>query len=350
MKKIIIFLIAFSIGILIFGIVTSKIGFKEIIKAFSLFSWQGLIVILILTFLIVLVDTWRLRFILQSMGHRFSYLEAGKILLMGFAMTYLTHVAVWGGEFIMIYTLKNKYSLSWEKSAAAIFIFRAVDATIFFPFLVLGVFIFPLFTGIFPFSKILIYGTVITAIFIILIAYFYIKSFKKQSALAGILKFFGKDPKKIQESRNGKLVFEGEQEVLKFFSPKKKEMWIAIGNSVIKYLLSLIRVWLLIFFFKGGLDILKALSVYGFVNFSCLVPIPAQLGILEASEALVFKGFGLGANMGIAFSFVLRAMDSLVCLAGIIIIFKFGFDFAKKKLFEAIDKFILRENNNKIGR
>jgi uncharacterized protein (TIRG00374 family) len=339
MKKIIIFLIALTIGILIFGLVTTKIGFKEIIKAFTLFSWQGLIVILILTFLIVLTDTWKLKYILQSMGHRFSYSETAKIYLMGFAMTYLTHVAVWGGEFIMIYALKKKYSVSWEKSIASIFIFRAVDATIFFPFLVLGVFIFPFFYGGFSLSNTLIYGAIVTAIFVILILYFYIKSFKKQSVLSGILKFFGKNPEEIKKSENGKLFFEGEKEVLKFFGPRKKEMWIAIVNSIIKYLLSLLRVWFLIFFFKGGTDILKALSVYGFVNFSTLVPIPAQLGILEASEAVVFQGFGLGANLGIAFSFLLRTMDSLVSLSGIVFIFKLGFDSIKRKLFETLDKF-----------
>lgn len=348
MRKILLFLISLTIGIMIFGIVTSKVGFKEIAEAFSLFSWQGLIVILIITFFISLIDIWKLKFILKTQGYNLSYLKITEIWLLGFAMSYLTPFAIWGGEFIMIYILKKKFNVDWEKGGAAVFIFRVIDATIFFPFMISGVLIFPLLTGHLPIGKVLIVGGIITGIFLILLINFYVKSFKKQSVLTGLLKIFGKDRKKVENTEGGKIFFKGEKEVIKFFGPWKKEMWIAIINSIIKYFLVLIRVCLIIFFFQGGLNILKALAAYGFFNLTCLIPVPAQLGVLEASEVIVFEGLGLGANVGIAFSFVLRAMDSLICLIGILVTIKVGFSLIKRRIsgiFEKIAHHINHKNS-----
>lgn len=345
MKKIFFFLISLTIGAVIFGAVTSKVGSKEIVQAFSLFSWSGLLVILALTFFIALIDIWKLKFILKTQGHNLSYLNVAEVWLPGFAVTYLSPFFIWGGEVVMIYALRKKFNVAWEKSGAAVFIFRAIDATIFFPFLILGILTFPILIGYLPVGKMLIAGGILTGIFVALLITFYVKSFRGESVLEGLLKIFGKDRKKVEKTEGGRMFFEGEREVIKFFGPRKKAMWIAIGNSLIKYFLILIRAWLLIFFFKGGLSIMKAIAAYGFYNLTDLIPVPAQLGTLELSEVMVFQGFGMGAGVGIAFALVLRAMDSLECLMGIIIMIKIGFELIRKRIFEAIDKFV-RHNNH----
>jgi len=346
MNKVIFFLASLTIGIMIFGLVTSKVGLGEITNAFFLFSLRGLMAVLILTFLIGLTDIWKLKFILKTQGQNLSCLKIAEVWLPGFAVSYLTPFAIWGGEFFMVYILRKKFEVAWEKGGASVFIFRVIDATIFFPFLIAGIFIFPALTGYFPTTKVLIVGGIITSIFVLLLLNFYIKSFKGKSVLEGFLKIFKKNRKKIEETKGGKIFFDGEKEVIKFFNPRKKEMWIAIANSVVKYLLILTRVWLLIFFFQGGVSVLKALTVYGFFNLSCLLPVPAQLGILEVSEAIVFQGFGLGANVGIAFALTLRAMDFLGCFMGILVTIKIGFGLIKRKIIEIIDKLTLNNRNN----
>lgn len=346
MKKILFFLISLTIGLFLFGLITLKVGFSEIVEAFYLFSWQGLAVILILTFFIGLTDIWKLKFILKTQGHKLSYFKTAEVWLPGFSFSYLTPFAVWGGEFIMVYILKKKFGVIWEKGGASIFIFRVIDATIFFPFLILGILIYPILTGHLPVGRVLTFGGIITGIFVVLLINFYVKSFKGQSVLEGLFKIFGKDRRKMEETKNGRIFLNGEKEVIKFFNPRKKEMWLAAGNSLLKYFLILARAWFLIFFFQGGSSILKAVVAYGFFNLSCLVPIPAQLGALEASEAMVFQGLGLGANIGIAFAFVLRAMDLLGCLIGVIVAVKIGFGLIRKKIVETINGFRKFINNN----
>lgn len=262
MNKIIFFLVSLTVGAVIFGFITSKVGFEEIIYAFFSFSWRGLIVILVITFFIGLTDIWKLKFILKTQGCNLSYFRVAEVWLPGFAISYLTPFAVWGGEFSMVYILRKRFNVIWEKGGASVFIFRVIDATIFFPFLIAGILIFPILTGYFPVGKGLVVGGIITGIFVLLLMNFYIKSFKGKSILEDFLRILGKDRKKIEETKGGRIFLNGEKEVIKFFNLRRKEMWIAIGNSFVKYSLILIRIWFLIFFFQGGSDILKALAAY----------------------------------------------------------------------------------------
>lgn len=349
MRKIFFFTFSLIIGLALFGLATSKVGFKEIRGAFSSFPVSGLIAILILTVLIALVGTWRLKFILKSQGYNLSFLKLFEIWLAGFAISYLTPIAIFGGEVVMIYALRRFFPISWEKSSAAVFIHRVLDATVFFPFLILGVFTFSLLAGSLPTAKVIIAGGVVAGIFIFLLIMFYIKSFRKESPLEWFLKLFGMNRKKLEKKEGGRLILGAEKEIVSFFGVKKKEMWQGLGISLIKYLLILVRCWILIFFFQGSWDIFNTLSAYGFFNLATLVPVPAMLGSLEIAEGLVFSGLGLGANVGLAFSFVLRAMDILICLVGLILLVKFGMKLIKMKIIELIDKVALNRNSLFLG-
>ena len=338
MRKIFFFVLSSIIGLAAFSFIISKVGIGEIAKAFALFSWQGLILILFLTFLISAVSILRLKFILKTYGNEFSFSEVGGIWASSFAISYLTPIAVLGGEFFVIYALRKVYLLSWKRSITVAFINKIMDATIFLPFLILGLLVFPVLSGFFAGGKIIILGAGVTAFFVILLTFFYVKSMRNESVLKVILRLFGLSEKRIKEKEGGKIVFEAEKEILNFFGLKKKKAWIAIGLAVLKYLLVLIRCWLLIFFFQGGLSVLKALSIYGFFNLASLIPVPAMLGSLEVVESIAFSGLGMGSNVGIAFSLLIRSMDILIVLAGVILLIKFGMKIAKMKITNIIDK------------
>ena len=137
MKKILSFLVALIIGFLIFGIVIKIVGLRRVEEAFFLFlSFKGLIIIL-LTFIIAVISILRWKLILQSQG--FNPLteelkELGKIWVVGFAMSYLTPVALLGEAF-RVYLLKKKFNFKWEKSAASVAIDKILDGTFFLMFL-----------------------------------------------------------------------------------------------------------------------------------------------------------------------------------------------------------------------
>jgi len=345
MRKIILFLVSLLIGLSLFGLVTSSIGIDEIAKAFSSFPVEGLVIILFISFLIVLVGIWRLKFILKTQGYYLSFWKVAEIWFGGFTISYFTPIAIFGGEVFMIYGLKKAFSVPWEKASAAVFIHRVLDATIFFPFLVIGLFTFPFLAGTFPKTKVIIAGSIVAAIIIFLLAIFYIKTFRKESTLEWFLRLFGLSRKKLQNQKGGELVLGAEKEILSFFGLKKGRMWKGLAISLLKYFLILIRCVMLIFFFGGSWHLLRALSAYGFFNLATLVPVPAMLGSLEIAESIVFSGIGMGANVGVAFSFVLRSMDLLCAMIGFLLLIKFGIKLIKIKIGEFIDKVISNRNS-----
>lgn len=340
MKKILLFLISLFIGLAVLGLVSSQVGIEKISQALSLFPNYGLALVILLAVLIALVGIWRWKFILKKQGYDLPFLKLGPIWTAGFAITFLTPIAILGGEVFMIYSLRKLFSISWEKSISSVFINRILDATIFFPLLLLGILIFPTLTGFLPVAKVLIVGGAMTALLGGLLAVFYFKSFKKESVLKWIFKFFGIKPKSLESNRKGRLMFDTEKEVIRFFGLREGSMWKGIGISVLKYSLFLVQFWFIIYFFGGGTSILRTISIYGFHNLACLVPIPAMLGSLEVAESLVFEGLGLGANLGVAFSFLVRGINLLICLVGFLFLIKFGAKIAKIKILGLIKKLI----------
>lgn len=345
MLKFILFLISFLIGLTVFGFITSSIGIDEIVRAFSSFSAEGLLIILALSLLIAVVGIWRLKFILKTQGYSLSFWKIAEIWFGGFVISYFTPIAIFGGEVFMIYAIRKALSVSWEKSSAAVFIHRVLDATIFFPFLILGLFAFPFLAGNFPKTKVIIAGSVVASIIIFLLVVFYIKTFRKKSALEWLLKPFGLNRKKLKDKKGGALILGAEQEIVSFFGLRKKQMWQGLLISGLKYILILLRCMVLIYLFGGGWSLLKSLSAYGFFNLATLVPVPAMLGSLEVAESLVFSGIGMGANIGIAFSFVLRGMDILFSLIGFLLLIKVGMKLIKIKVLEFIDKVVSNKSS-----
>ena len=110
MKKILKFVIALSIGLIIFGFVMGRAGWDRLSEAFVLFlSLKGIIIVL-LTFAIAAISVLRWKLILRAQGLDTRVKDLGKLWSVGFAMSYLTPVALFGGEAFRIYSTKKKFN------------------------------------------------------------------------------------------------------------------------------------------------------------------------------------------------------------------------------------------------
>ena len=336
MRKVVKFLIALIVGGFIFWFVMGRAGWGRLNEALVLIlSFKGILIIL-LTFVIAVISILRWKLILASQGLDTRAKDLGKVWVVGFAMDYLTPVALFGGEALRIYLTKKKFNLNWEKSAASVIIDKILDATLFLMFTIAGILAF-LFYGYFP-SRIMAWlvGLIILGLSGLLLL-FYFKALNRESFLEWFLKVFGIKKEKIKNSANGKIIFDTEKEVIRFFSPKRKAFWKGLGFSFLRYFLLFLRVGLLIFFLKEGIEVSRVLAIYGFANLALLFPLPAGLGSLEAASAFSFGSLGLGFATGTIFGMVLRGADLLVCLVGLIFLVKFGAHLAGMKILEFID-------------
>ncbi len=324
MKKVLVFLFSFVIGLGFFFLVVEWVGWKEIKEILFAFSgWKGS-VILGITLLIWLINIWKYKFIFKSQGYNFSVWSLGEILFASFAVAYLFPTAYFGGEAFKAYAIKKKFFLSWKISLTIIAIEKLLSASVIFLFLVAGAVSF-LSLNNFPLKNFGIIALVLIGGLAVGLTIFYFRSFKKESILKWFFRFFG-----VKSGKNH-LAGEIEKEVFRFFDFRKKLIWKGLGISFLKYFLALIRCWFLILFLKGEINILIALAVLIFIYLAYVFPFPAKMGSLEAAQVFVFSSLGLGAAAGVTFSFILRGAEILIALFGFIFLVKLGVKFFLQK-------------------
>ena len=313
-----------------------RAGWDKLSEAFVLFlSVKGVIIIL-LTFAIAAISVLRWKLILRAQGLDTRVKDLGKLWSVGFAMSYLTPVALFGGEAFRIYLTKKKFNFSWEKSAASVVIDKILDSTLFLMFLIAGILAF-VFYGYFPSAMMAWLVSLVILGLLGLLLLFYFKAVNRESVLEWFLKVFGIKKEKFKNTTNGKIIFDTEKEVIRFFSPKRKAFWNGLGLSFLRYFLLFLRAGIIIFFLKEGVEVFRVLAIYGFANLALLFPLPAGLGSLEAASAFSFGNLGLGFATGTIFGMVWRGADLFLCLIGLVFLVKFGADLAGMKILGFID-------------
>ncbi|MDP3990839.1 MAG: lysylphosphatidylglycerol synthase transmembrane domain-containing protein [Candidatus Nealsonbacteria bacterium] len=331
MKRVIFFFISLLVGVVLLLWVTNTVGRQEIQSSFLIFTgWHG-IVILFLSFLIILIGTWKWKSILKSQGYSLSLKQLFGPYLAGFSMGYLFQIILVGGEVFRSYILKEKHLVPWQKAAASVVIDKVLDGTGFFISILAGLIYFLLKIGLPPRDLGIIFGGVLFILFI-LIGVFYFKSFKKESIVRPIIKLFN-----TKSVVNGDIL-EIEREAFSYFKFRNPAFWQGLGLSFLRVLITWLRCWILVLFLGKAIGFLPALSILGFYYIAMLIPIPADLGIHELIQVFGFSALGFEASIAPAFTMIQRGAQLILALAGIIIFFKLGIGLLRAFFFRKIER------------
>jgi len=332
MKKLLLFLVSFLIGIGLFFWILKFVGFKEIKDLFLAFSGWQMMVILVFTLLMLLVGTLKWKMILKNKGEDISFLNLFKIYLSGFSIMYFFPMVLFGGEIFRGYILSRKKYTSLSKGMASSIVDRILDWTSILIIVLLGIIIF-LFTIGFPpkIIGIILAGTLL--LFLGIASFFYFKTFKKESIVKFFLKFF-----RPKYSDKEPLVIE--KEIFSFFDPKQLAMWKGFFLAFLGNGMSFLRVYFFVRFLEENIGSLSSFSIFSFSCLASMIPITASLGSHEAIQVFVFKNLGLEAGTGAVLAVIIRAAELIFALFGICIFFHFGLEALKNLLFKN-----LREDN-----
>jgi glycosyltransferase 2 family protein len=314
MKNIIKFFIALFLGVSLFYFVIKETGVETVSEAVLLFLRAEGLFILGTTLLIVLVGAIRWREILRSEGEDVSLIKTIRYLVKGFTVDFLTPFSLFGGEAVRIFLMKKEVGI--EKSVSSTITDKIIDVTAHIFFLTLGTIFFIFHSKVFH-KALLIYavGTILFISFILFV--FYKRALRKKSFLEGFFNFLGITKKRFNGDQNG--VLNIEKKIFCFFAEKKRDLAKGIVFSFLRHFLLLLRVFLVIYFVVGSLDISNAVITYGFVILSMILPLPAALGGMEAILALTFNAIGISVALGVVVAIVLRTADLFVCAIGIML-------------------------------
>jgi uncharacterized protein (TIRG00374 family) len=275
------------------------------------------------------------------MGARVPFKKLWQPYLAGFAIRYLAPVVIFGSEIFQSQALKETNSVPWSKSLASVIVDRILELTASLVVIFFGTSFFLLKIGLPPIKLGLIFAGFLFLL-TSLVAFFYFKSFKRESMAKAIGRIF-----------NNKLddhPLEIEKEIFSFFKIKKKTMWRGFFLSFLKAGIMWLRTWFLVLFLGKSLGALPALSILGFYCLVSMIPITADFGSHEAIQAFAFNSLGIGAGTGTAFALIVRGVELILSLIGIIILFHLGVELLKNVLFRKTKKItrIITTHGNKI--
>lgn len=325
MRKFWLFLISLLIGIGLFIWIGRTVGWQEIKKAFLVFTgWQG-IVIFVLTLLIMIIRNWTWKEILKGKNVRISFFELFKIYLAAFSLRFLAPIFTLSDEILQTLAIKEKNSIPISKGASSVILERILELTINFLLIFFGILFFLFKIGLPPENLAIILGSIFLFL-LVGISFFYFKVFKRESLAKTFFRVFN--------HRIDSEPLEIEKEIFDFFKFKKISTWQIFGLSFLRAIITYLRSWFLIIFLGKYIGPLPALSILSFSFLAMMIPIPTALGSHEAVQTFVFNSLGLGLPLATAFTMIIRGVELLVALAGVIFLFRLGISLFKNTLFK----------------
>jgi len=323
MKKFIIFLLSFSLGLIfLFGVFKYIVAWQDLQKEIVLFSPVGWVVTGFTFALFLLIDILRWREILRGMGSSCSIKELLGPYLAGFAVTYLAPLAFFGSDFLKVRAIQDKTGLSLSDRVASVFLDRIFHTVFNLILICIGTLLFlKKADGLFErFGQVymLFFGFFIFCSLSTL-------AFLLYSSILDRSRFVNFFIKSLTGAEN--LSREVRKQILSFFSLKNGALIRKVALlSILQCVFAFLQCFYIIFFLGYAVDIDTTLAVVGPASAALTTPISADLGSHDIMTALVFERLGMRRSSGVAYASIFRVVNLPATAVGIIFLFQIGFD------------------------
>lgn len=277
----------------------------------------GLIFLINSGVLLALSSRWWL--ILVGSGWHPGYWAVSCYRLAGFSISYFTPGPQVGGEPLLVQLLRQRQGLTTEEAAASVALDKSLELAVNFGFLVFGVLV-ALLLGWLPAGN--RWPILALALVLLLIPLTHLGlASRGKRPVAGLLSQL---PARWQRAGFiGSLitmVHDTESLVADFLMRRPAWVLLALAASVFSWLLLIGEYWLMARFLGLELSAFAAIAALTAARLAILLPSPAGLGTLEASQVLAFSSLLGSADAGAALAVVIRGRDLLFGVIGLLLV------------------------------
>lgn len=275
------------------------------------FSWYYITIYFIITLFAICPLVWRWQVILKAYNIKIPFISLLRMQMAGYTLSYITPASRVGGEPLRVYMLNQEHNVDLKTGTVSIVLDRYLELLGTVAFGVVGLILF-LFTPISYKIKLMLSSAIILSS-ILLITFYYRLSKNKP--------FFSK----IRYKKFNKTLEDIDNKMSDFIINHKKEFVYSFLFYCLSGFLFLIefKYLLLSFGIESSItEIILIVTMLGAINF---IPIPAQLGSLEAGQITLFKLLKGQGDIGMALSLLMRVRYLILISIGFLIISHFGF-------------------------
>lgn len=312
-------------GSIIIGIIAMVLIYRSFDNILKPFIDAPLILLIPYICVVILIHTmhvWRWDVVLKALKHKVPFFKLFSYWIMGYGVNYITPTAHIGGEPLKAAMLKT-HDVPYTKGISSLLINKSFELTFDALFGLMGLIILSISIAL-P-QKLWYYVIILSALCIIGIMQLFFRVLKKENAFIIFYKkikfLFRKGPKsKTLRLFEDKLFLTG-QNIRLFFSEHKLCFRKSMFISMFMWILMFVEYKLLLLMLGFDANLYQLFIIISFVGLAYFLPVPAALGVLEASQISAFTILKLSSGLAIAVSIVIRAKDLTVTVIGLLLVF-----------------------------
>lgn len=271
--------------------------------------------------------------LLLAQGYRVPYHKLMAYRLATFAVSYFTPGPHFGGEPLQVYLVSRRHSVPTAASLAAVVLDKLIELIFNFTFIVLGV-LFVLESQTVAHAQLQAPATAgITLLFLLpvaILAALAVGRHPLSTPLAIVLRTWqhlwhmpGAQPSISSRGVLDHFVVtlrESEQLGSRLFRQRPWSLIAAVLVTLLSWFMMIGEFWLMTYVLGLNLSLPDAMVAMLAARAAILLPLPAAVGVLEASQAMAMVSLGLPAAYGISLSLLIRGRDILLSMAGMALV------------------------------
>ncbi len=319
--------LAFALGLLWFTLRTISIA--DIWRHLRQMQPALLLPLMIVNAFIVLTFSARWWLLLFALGYRIPYFKLMAYRLAAFAVSYFTPGPHFGGEPLQVYLVTSRHQTPASASLTAVVLDKALEMLVNFTFL-LGGFLVVSQTYSFPPGlerTMLVTGVGLLLVQLGVLALLW-RGRRPASSLLVVLDGLWQRLRRHPEISGGRLtqgalyrtLRQSEDQIAYLCNQRPAIMLLALSISALSWLGIVAEFWLMTEVLGLNLTLGEALIALLAARIAILLPFPAALGALEASQVIAISALGLSPASGASLSLLIRSRDILFGLAGLSIL------------------------------
>ncbi len=256
-------------------------------------------------------------FILGSFGSKAPFTALLGYRLAGFGLSYFTPGPQVGGEPLQVLLLHRRQGVPAATAVASVFFEKLLEMLSNFTFLVIGLLVVAssgLAGGNIPFFAWPLAGSVLA------LPVMHLAALRRgRRPLAGLIgRAAGRFGGRFWQA-GARHAREAEDLIGAFCRERPADLARAIGISALVWAASLAEFHLLLRFLGVAAGPVQTVGILTAARVAFLLPLPAGLGALEASQYLAMQAAGFDPLLGLAASLIIRARDVMLGLIGLLI-------------------------------
>ncbi|MFW0883894.1 lysylphosphatidylglycerol synthase transmembrane domain-containing protein [Candidatus Acidulodesulfobacterium sp. H_13] len=328
------FIISTSIGLLFVIVLISLVGPGNILHMMDHLNLLDFLFLFFLSYLALFFSALSYNNALDVYDAKIDLKNLINIKLIGYSANYIAPSGIFAGfisgDAIMALILKKRSGFEFRKGFSAGLAAKVIEFGTFLIFIYLG-----LILGFryFYLPPEIWFFLLIAAIFVgVITLVFLINPIIDNRFFTKILKYLTRFKiLNIVILKILKHIDDFEKELHLFYMKGFRYLFLSLFLSLIETAVLIFQIWLLVHYLGVNMGFSKTLLIFSVSMLVFALPLaPGSAGTYELSQVGLFDILGLGSNLGLTFSLVMRAVNLLMVAISFFVVPYYGFHFFKK--------------------